>query len=57
MTNRLKELKKSLPKSKKAIDGLINCIASHSNIIDDDILIKSIKKLEADIRAECIEEL
>ena len=56
MTNRLKELDKNLPRSKKAIDRLINCIASHSNIIDDNILERTIKRLEEDIRAECLED-
>ena len=54
--NRLNELTKNLPKSKKAINDLINCIASNKNIIDDNILVKSINKLEDDIREECRED-
>ena len=52
MTNRLNELKENLPKSKKAIDNLINCIASHSNSIDDNILARSLNLLESQIRIE-----
>ena len=54
--NRLNELTKNLPKSKKAINELINCIASNGNIIDDNILVESIKKLENNIREECRED-
>lgn len=53
MTNRLNELKKNLPKSKIAIDNLINCIASFSNgNIDDDILNRTLTQLREDIEAE-----
>lgn len=53
MTNRINELKENLPKSKKAIDNLINTIASWNNgYIDDDIMSRTINKLSEDIDAE-----
>lgn len=56
MTNRLKELKENLPKSKEAIDNLINTIASWSNgFIDDDIMSRTINKLSKDIDNECMD--
>ena len=55
MENRIKELRENLPLTKEALDQLINCIASHIDIIDDSILNNTIKKLEKDIRVECQE--
>ena len=52
MTNRLKELENNLPKTERAIIELINCIASHTNIADDNITSSSIRKLTNEIREE-----
>ena len=53
--NRIEELNK-LPKSKEAINKLINCIASNRYVVDDEILVKTIEKLTSDIREDCKEE-
>ena len=56
MTNRLNELEKDLPKTKKAFDSFINCIASHKDIASDYAISKKIKSLhkllEEDLRKE-----
>jgi hypothetical protein len=50
--NRLKELTKNLPKSKVAIENLINSIASNKKVIDDEGLSILIKKLNTRIDNE-----
>ena len=48
MTNRINELERNYPLTKEKLDLLINSVASHSNIVDnekDEILSKHIEKL------------